>query len=479
MLKKKERQRHAFLLFCDTIAILLALPAAYLLRRGLRSAGGFLFEWVQPEIPSVESFFWFYSVSLTVILLFYFYQNKRRVPSRFRYLPRHILVLAEECLLIGFIIGFFSFVLKLDLSRSVTFLFLLALFLFGTLHRLLHVLWFKSRKGLHSEYRRILVAGNSPKVFEMGEHIARHQAEGYYLVGYVTDCERPEGNSFHGPMLGGLQDFEAVLDGHVVDEVMFISSSNGDLKLFENVALLCENQGVITRLSLNFFPHSISRTSLDFIEDQPFLSFSPVPERALALMVKRVIDLVGATVGIVLSIPLFVVLPILIRLSSQGPAIHKQVRCGRNGRKFTLYKFRSMSADAEDRLWEIKHLNEMSGPVFKMHNDPRVTPLGRILRKTSLDEVPQFFNILKGEMSLVGPRAPLPDEVQEYTRWQRRRLSVKPGLTCLWQVSGRNEIQFDEWMKLDLYYIDNWSLFLDLRILLQTVPTVLFCRGAK
>jgi len=170
---------------------------------------------------------------------------------------------------------------------------------------------------------------------------------------------------------------------------------------------------------------------------------------------------------------------LLVKLTSKGPIIYRQVRCGLYGRTFVLYKIRSMCDGAEDVLWEIKHLNEMAGPVFKMRNDPRVTPLGRFLRKSSIDEWPQFWNVLKGDMSLVGPRAPLPQEVKEYTRWQRRRLSVKPGITCLWQVSGRNEINFHEWMKLDLHYIDNWSLLLDFKILLRTFPVVLFGKGAR
>jgi lipopolysaccharide/colanic/teichoic acid biosynthesis glycosyltransferase len=169
---------------------------------------------------------------------------------------------------------------------------------------------------------------------------------------------------------------------------------------------------------------------------------------------------------------------LVIRITSPGPVLYRQIRCGLYGRRFTLIKFRSMIDGAEDVLWEIRHLNEMSGPVFKMRNDPRVTPFGRFLRRSSVDELPQLWNVLKGEMSLVGPRAPLPDEVAAYTNGQRRRLSVKPGITCLWQVSGRSQIDFDKWMALDLEYIDNWSLLLDLQILARTIPVVLLTRGA-
>jgi exopolysaccharide biosynthesis polyprenyl glycosylphosphotransferase len=232
-------------------------------------------------------------------------------------------------------------------------------------------------------------------------------------------------------------------------------------------------------VAVDLFPAKVSNVSMEFLENVPLLTFSTTPDRAFALFVKRVMDIVLSAFLLTILFPFMAVIGVLIKLTSSGPILYKQVRCGLYGRRFVLYKFRSMNEGAEDVLWEIKHLNEMDGPVFKMRNDPRVTPLGRFLRKSSIDELPQFWNVLRGDMSLVGPRAPLPEEVKEYSRWQRRRLSVKPGITCLWQVSGRNEIDFHEWMKLDLHYIDNWSLLLDLKILVRTFPVVLLCRGAR
>jgi exopolysaccharide biosynthesis polyprenyl glycosylphosphotransferase len=230
---------------------------------------------------------------------------------------------------------------------------------------------------------------------------------------------------------------------------------------------------------VDLFPSKVSNVTMEFLENVPLLTFSTTPDHAFELLVKRVMDIVLSAILLAVLFPLMVLVGILIKLTSKGPMIYKQIRCGLYGRRFVLYKFRSMNDGAEDVLWEIKHLNEMDGPVFKMRNDPRVTPPGRFLRKSSIDELPQFWNVLKGDMSLVGPRAPLPEEVREYSRWQRRRLSVKPGITCLWQVSGRNEIDFHEWMKLDLHYIDNWSLLLDLKILLRTFPVVLLGKGAR
>ena len=187
---------------------------------------------------------------------------------------------------------------------------------------------------------------------------------------------------------------------------------------------------------------------------------------------------IAATLLVVGALPLGLI-ALLVRWSSPGPAIYRQLRCGLNGRKFWLYKFRSMYQDAEQTQHQVAHLNEMDGPVFKIARDPRATPIGRLLRKTSLDELPQLFNVLKGDMSFVGPRPPLPQEVAQYEQWQRRRLRMKPGLTCLWALEGRNELNFARWMKLDMEYIDNWSLALDFKILLRTIPRVLSGRVAS
>jgi exopolysaccharide biosynthesis polyprenyl glycosylphosphotransferase len=212
----------------------------------------------------------------------------------------------------------------------------------------------------------------------------------------------------------------------------------------------------------------------------PLLSFSTTPTNEALLFVRRILDVILAGFILVIFGPL-VMLPaaILIKLTSSGPVLFKQTRCGLNGRQFVMYKFRSMVSNAEQLRVELEGLNEMDGPVFKSSRDPRITTVGKIIRRRSIDELPQIFNVLRGDMSLVGPRPPLPAEVARYERWQRRRLSMKPGMTCLWQISGRNEVSFDDWMKLDLTYIDNWSLLLDLKILLKTVPVVLLGRGAK
>jgi exopolysaccharide biosynthesis polyprenyl glycosylphosphotransferase len=209
------------------------------------------------------------------------------------------------------------------------------------------------------------------------------------------------------------------------------------------------------------------------------LTFSTVPTDVVALYTKRIFDIAVSLALLVLSFPIMVITFALIRFTSPGPAIFRQKRCGLHGRVFTLYKFRSMQVDAEAMRKDLEQFNEMDGPVFKIRSDPRVTAVGRFIRTRSLDELPQFWNVFKGDMSIVGPRPPMVEEVANYQRWQRRRLSMRPGITCLWQISGRNDIRdFNEWVKLDLRYIDTWSLALDLKIFLKTVLAVVFRKGA-
>ena len=248
-----------------------------------------------------------------------------------------------------------------------------------------------------------------------------------------------------------------------------------------NALHACDERGVDVLLPL---PPSIpqrSRVELNTIDgfDTPLLGLRRTPTSEVGLALKRVMDILVSSVMLIGAAPVMLATAAAIKLTSSGPIFFQQERSGRNGRRFTMFKFRSMVVDAEKRKKELAHLNEMSGPVFKITRDPRVTRIGQLIRKTSVDELPQLFNILRGDMSLVGPRPPLPSEVDQYQPWQRRRLSVKPGLTGLWQVSGRNNVDFEEWMAMDLRYIDDWSLWLDMKIILRTVPAVLFRAGAS
>jgi exopolysaccharide biosynthesis polyprenyl glycosylphosphotransferase len=269
----------------------------------------------------------------------------------------------------------------------------------------------------------------------------------------------------------------AILRQHVVDEIVFAVGSES-LADLEEVFLLCDEEGVRTRVAVDFFPHVNSTVSLDRFGATPLLTFSAAPYDEIRLLIKRTMDVALAAAGLVALAPFMALVAALVRLTSPGPAIFRQVRCGLNGRRFLFYKFRSMCENAEELKPAMAHLNTRE-TAFKIPDDPRLTPVGRYLRKFSIDELPQLWNVLRGDMSLVGPRPAVPSEVERYQRWQRRRLRMRPGLTCLWAVSGRDAVDFETWMKMDMQYIDNWSLALDWKILLRTIPRVLTGRGAN
>jgi exopolysaccharide biosynthesis polyprenyl glycosylphosphotransferase len=288
--------------------------------------------------------------------------------------------------------------------------------------------------------------------------------------------EQGEANVHHLPVESA-GELASRLRKQVLDEVVFAVSAE-ELPQLEDLFLLCDEEGIKTRIALDFFPHVRSSVYLDQFAGTRLLTFTATPQDELRLMAKRAFDVVFAAVTLALSLPLIVVIAAAIRLTSEGPAIYRQVRCGLNGRRFTCYKFRSMVANADQLKAQLEHLNTKT-TAFKIPNDPRLTPVGKWLRKFSLDEWPQFWNVLKGDMSVVGPRPPVPEEVERYEVWQRRRLRMRPGLTCLWALHGRDRLDFDTWMKMDMEYIDTWSLTLDLSIVLRTIPSVLTGRGAN
>lgn len=325
--------------------------------------------------------------------------------------------------------------------------------------------------------RHVLIVGTDEKAAKVAEVLEQARQWGYKLVGIVQESSgQPFDSRLREYPLVDIGRLSEVLRNHVVDEVIFVVDKEALARL-EEIFLICEEEGIKTRVMLSFFPHVTSKIYLEALQDLPLLTFSTTPENEYLLFIKNIFDVLLAVFLLIVLSPLLLLIAVAVRLSSPGPVIFKQVRCGLGGRKFVLYKFRSMIVEAEEVKNQLNHLNEMSGPVFKLSNDPRCTPVGRWLRKFSLDELPQLVNILKGDMSFVGPRPPIPEEVEKYERWQRRRLRMKPGLTCLWQVRGRNEIDFGEWMKLDLQYIDTWSLLLDFKICLKTIPIVLLGRG--
>jgi exopolysaccharide biosynthesis polyprenyl glycosylphosphotransferase len=324
--------------------------------------------------------------------------------------------------------------------------------------------------------RRVAVVGQCHLAAEVVERFASHPEWGYDFAGYVLedDAVAEEGSL----VLGRLHDFDRLLQVEVLDEVVFAVPTER-LTLVQDAARLCQEQGITVRIFVDILHGGLARLEASAADGLPMLAYSTVPTNELALAAKRVFDVVVSASVLLLLAPVLLGIAVAIRRESPGPIFFRQRRVGLNGREFDLFKFRSMHLDAEAQLAGLKALNEASGPVFKMRNDPRVTRIGRFIRRTSFDEFPQFWNVLRGEMSVVGPRPPIPDEVRQYQRWQRRRLSVRPGITCTWQISGRSDISFERWMKLDLEYIDNWSLLGDLQIFAKTIPAVLSARGAR
>ncbi len=330
------------------------------------------------------------------------------------------------------------------------------------------------RHGLNQ--RTVLIAGAPEAAAQLAESIEDHPHWGLRIIGLVHTGDSPAGTNGPSPVLGGMDDVSRIVSEHVVDDVFFTVTPR-ELPALKDVIDGLQEQGIRTRIALDLLPPAHSKVDLEYLDGRPVVTLSPAPSNVLLLLFKRAYDFGLGAALLVVSLPVMLVLALLIKATSSGSVLYRQTRCGLNGRRFTMYKLRTMVADADQRRRELEHLNTMGGPAFKVRSDPRITPLGHYLRKFSLDELPQFWNVVRGEMSLVGPR-PL-EEKEPYTPRQRRRLSMKPGITCLWQISGRNDLDFDRWMELDLEYIDTWSPRLDFVILLKTIPAVLSRRGAS
>lgn len=372
-----------------------------------------------------------------------------------------------------------AFLMRLhDTSRLLIVFFAALDFVFLTAWNLLLLRIRRSEMLNEANRQKALVVGTGPEAQDLIEQFRSTPVLGVDVLGAVeVDGEPMSIDRDQTRLLGHLDRIEDVLRGRVVDEVIFAVSVQS-LEKIRNALLICESAGIGTRIKSDLFTGLLSKVRIDEVAGTPILAFSTTPQRPWALLAKEVFDRITAAVGLVLLSPVFVIVSLLIRLTSRGPIFFTQVRSGLNGRPFVFYKFRSMVERAEELRLALEGANEIEGPVFKIRDDPRVTTVGRFLRRYSLDELPQLVNILKGEMSFIGPRPPLPREVEKYEWWQRRRLSMKPGLTCIWQVSGRNQVPFSRWMEMDLLYIDSWSLTLDLKILLRTMPAVITGRGA-
>ncbi len=400
------------------------------------------------------------------------------------------LIIIFKTTLIGFVLfGSYVFVLRMheDISRLfIGFTFFTAALLISIEKlTLFHIFKFlskrdKSFKSALIAFRRILIIGTSKRAKSFMKLIEDNPDWGIKIAGLVDMDPDKKGEIIKGhEVLGSLDDIPDIINKDIIDEVVFIVPRSW-LNKIEDIMLFCESAGLKVNLAVNLFELKFLKAKQTDLKGFPLLSFESASVDLSHLFIKRLFDFIASGFGLLVCAPLFLIVCILIKATSKGPVLYSQQRCTLYGRKFIFYKFRTMVEDAEFRLKDILKYNEMDGPVFKMKNDPRITKPGKWLRKFSIDELPQLWNVFKGDMSLVGPRPPLPHEVENYEIWQRRRLSMRPGITCIWQMSGRNKIaDFKEWMKLDLEYIDNWSLLLDFKILFKTIPVVLFGIGAK
>ena len=332
--------------------------------------------------------------------------------------------------------------------------------------------------------RHILIVGTNKLAVDFARKIDQSEALGIKTVGFVNEApsqtfSRSQPTQLGHPILGTVTQLQSILVEHRIDEIMVCLSSNAKLSDVVKVVQCANDIGIVARVIPDAKTNDwFGQLHVEGLDKHHVLTF--FKERLLIQhFIKRVVDVVGSALLLVILFPLWVASALMIKAVGDGPILFVQERIGINQRSFMLYKFRSMVADAEGQKEDIEHLNEQTGPVFKMKDDPRVTKIGKFLRKTSIDELPQLLNVLRGEMSLVGPRPPLREEVRKYEWLYRKRLSVKPGLTCIWQVSGRNKVSFERWMEMDHQYIENWSLWLDMKILLATIPAVLFGRGAS
>jgi exopolysaccharide biosynthesis polyprenyl glycosylphosphotransferase len=447
----------------DGLLCCLALWVAHYLR------GRLIQDTFQPEriIEPFHMFIWFWFIILPGAPLVLESQGFYDLPlvPRLRDLAW---TLARSCALmtIGIILAMFP--LKLALARSVIVLFggtsFALVFLRATVERSL----FRKRISQPQWRQRFILVGDAPDNARTRQELLANPEEG---IDPVAELDL---------QTNGTESVPDLLHLHSANGVI-IQARHSNLGQIEEVIRTCELEGVEVWLVADFFQTRISRKSFDYFHGRPTLVFRTAPEASWPRVTKDLIDLFGAFVLFLATSPVLLLTAALIKLTSPGPILFRQERSGLNGRPFTMLKFRTMDTDAEQRQHELERLNEMSGPVFKLTNDPRITPLGKYLRKFSIDEFPQLLNVLRGEMSLVGPR-PLPvDQVRRFNEMaHRRRLSVKPGLTCLWQTRGRNEVtSFEEWVRLDLEYIDHWSIWLDLVILFKTIPVVLLGKGAK
>jgi len=471
-----DRRRHSNRVFAYFLAELVVVAGAFFAGYWVRQRMDAF--WAMPVGP-LATYGWLLPASLAIWAAFLWFPNTYE-GFRSRSALMHAFTAAVTCVLGVLVLFAFVTLFKMYyINRTMIGTIAVCAFIGLTVTRLFarSFLTHYTQKGYDRHY--VIVGGTNEDALELARTLEQEQGAVFQVRGFVSETPEGEGREIgRWKVMGSYADLPAIASKVPVDEV-FLLPVAGSLESYLDLIRQCESIGVSVHLRLSPFEKTISRLELVEAAGGDYLRFTTAPRSDAALLIKRVMDVAAAFLLLLLLFPLMLLSALLVKLTSKGPAIFKQERAGMNGRIFTLYKFRTMVAGAEKDRAKLESQNELDGPAFKMKDDPRITGLGAFLRKTSIDELPQLWNVVKGDMSLVGPR-PLPGyEVEKFEPWQRRRMSMRPGITCLWQVSGRSRvISFAEWMKLDLEYVDRWSLALDLKILLRTIPAVVRARGA-
>lgn len=448
------------------------VAGAFLIAYALRNAHG--------ELGPLNEYLWFL-ITLVVVWGGFLYFSNMYHSFRLKKTIQILFLIFQSGFLSFFVFAGLCFLFKIDhISRLfVTIVFCLAA-LFIAIEKIVLIRVFRVIRQKGYNYRNFLLVGTGERAQRFMRIFNQNRDFGLNISGLIDDSKEKVGQIINGhKVLGTLDDIPQIVREQAIDQVFFVTPRSWMDKI-EKPILYLETVGIKVDLALDYFNLRIAKSKQTDMFGIPILSFESTPDKLVPFLIKRIFDIGVSLIMLILLAPLFLAIAILIKRTSSGPVFFAQERSSLNGRTFVLYKFRTMHEDAEERRAELEAYNQMKGPAFKLDNDPRITPLGAFMRKFSIDELPQLYNVFKGDMSLVGPRPPIVDEVRAYDDWQRRKLSMRPGLTCLWQVNGRSKItDFNQWAKLDLEYIDNWSLWLDFKILLKTIPVVLIGHGSK
>jgi exopolysaccharide biosynthesis polyprenyl glycosylphosphotransferase len=483
MLKERDRFLKEVAFLFDLLFLTLAFIASY----GIREKIGLNIK-LSPLIPEAEvsgtplntfhqyALAYFLGIAIWLACLAF---NRSYKFLRTEPYYRSAVRVINSSIMMFFGYGTTLFVLKAAyLSRMFFFIFIITGTLALLVDRALVTLTLRKIQEQGYNWRHILVVGTGNRAAQFITKVRQNPDWGLKIIGVINDDEKREIKEVNGvKVIGTLKDLLAIFHQMPVDQVVFVVPRSR-LNQIQEALHVCEVEGKETSIAIDLYDMKIARSVITEIDGIPLLSYNTVRISEWQLFVKRAMDIIISSLAIFLLSPVYVAAAVAIKLTSPGPVFFRQERLGLHGRKFKLLKFRTMRIDADKHLSQVNDLKEMTTPKFKKKKLQYITPVGRILRKFSIDEFPQFFNVLAGDMSIVGPRPTVPCEVEKYEVWQRRRFSMKPGITCLWQISGRNEIDHNGWMKLDLEYIDNFSLWLDISIIIKTIPAVLFGKGA-